>query len=389
MIIKRAQQDPRIVAVVGIGQSWAYALEAIQNLEKQDLPVIGTSVTGSLMTNGNFFRISPDNASEARLAVTFALDKLNAHTVIILADTPDQAVPGNQDLYSQDLAEQFTSDFRHESGTIIDTCYYIDEEVREEEGDPNFVSCNNGGQLTIPQLRNYICQKDPKLIFFAARAPALRSLLTSPGAKCNLPILGGSDVPKYANTNAVSNAFMTSGFSLYYLSFAPAKEGGCKFAGSQSSDTANPPEPYQTTQMCDFLGAYRNIYAGQISTSTTSIAYNDDRWGLSFDSSDAMVGYDALQTVIQAIKPIENSNITGGVVLGELESGTIEFTGASGFIAFSSQNHTSLNKPIFVTTLNDTKQKQTVTLRLSCGEFGEGRTESSYGGYCPQRLVTG
>ena len=304
LIDERVRQDHSIVAVIGIGQSRTYALKAIQTLGELDLPVIGTSVTGQAMKSKNFFRISPSDQRQAQLAATFAQRKLKAHTALIFVNE-NQYIPGNNsDLYSQDLAGQFSSYFSDSTNTVIDVCHYGEQETPE-------VICD-GNSLTIPQLRERICQEKPDMIFFAGRAETLPQLFTTPGGTCDhLPtLLGSSDVPKYAETPALREAILKFGSQLYYISFAPAKLGGCFTSGGQFSDVdplhRTGQRPFQTEQMCDFLRDYRTAWKP---SGSQSAADNDA--GLTYDSSDAMLGYDALQTILQVINVTGNPTING------------------------------------------------------------------------------
>jgi len=355
-IIDRAQQDSSIVAVIGIGQSWTNSLDTIKMFKAANLPVIGTSITGNAFSGpslSNFFRISPSNTRQAQLAAAFAKSPLKAKRVLILAN--QYVSDGNQDLYSGDLAQQFTDDFTDSSHSVIETCDYGDQL-------PVKVDCG-GHSLSLPELREHICQENPDLIFFAARAITLPQLFTASGGTCKLPtVLGSSDVPKYAGNTDLKN-----GSALYYLSFAPAKQGNCGTAKAH---------PYQTTAMCDFLSAYRAQYKYE----STSDA--DDNPVLSFDSSDAMLGDDALQAVIQAIDSAGgNSGIDGAGILRELNSGKVSFNGASGLISFPAQQRTSSYHPIYVTLLG----QRSLTVEISCGQYSSSAPSGTDPG-CPTSL---
>jgi ABC-type branched-subunit amino acid transport system substrate-binding protein len=373
LIGDQARRDPSIVAVIGIGQSWTFARAADQELGELDLPVIGTSVTGDQMTDSkNFFSISPSNERQAELAATFAQRSLKARTVLVLAN-PDQKLPGgNTDLYSEDLATQFSHFFSDPTHRVIN-CTYSDQETPE-------ATCQ-GRSLTIPQLRERICQEKPDLIFFAARAETLPQLFTTSGGTCAHlpPVLGSSDIPKYADTSDLSQEILKFGSQLYYLSFAPAKLGGCfnpngQFSGADTSHRTGQ-RPFQTEPMCDFLRYYRSTWQ----TSASQDAADNDA-GLTYDSSDAMLGYDALQTIIQVIHLAGDPKINGADVLKELDSGTVAFNGASGRISFSARDHIPPYKPVYVTSLD--ARKGTLTLQESCGQFSD-LSATREGGYCP------
>jgi ABC-type branched-subunit amino acid transport system substrate-binding protein len=374
LIGDQAWQDPSIVAVIGIGQSWTFARDADQELGELDLPVIGTSVTGDqMMDSKNFFSISPSNERQAQLAATFAQRNLGARTVLVLAN-PNQNLPGgNSDLYSQDLASQFSHFFSDSAHRVID-CSYGTQETPE-------VSCQ-GHSLTIPQLRERICQEKPDLIFFAARAETLPQLFTTPGGTCGHlpPVLGSSDVPKYADTTDLSQAILKFGSQLSYISFAPAKLSGCfnpdgTFSGADTLHGTGLRQ-FQTKPMCDFLHYYRTTWQ-----TSASLGAADNDGGLTYDSSDAMLGYDALQAIIQVLRVTGDPNINGANVLKELNSGKIAFNGASGRISFSAQDHIPPYKPVYVTSLD--ARKGTLTLRESCGQFSDLSATGEGGGYCP------
>jgi ABC-type branched-subunit amino acid transport system substrate-binding protein len=363
LIGARVRKDPSIVAALGIGQSRTFALDAVQTLGGMNLPVIGTSVTGEqMMDDANFFRVSPGDQRQAQLAATFAKRTLKAQKVLILVNQNKYIVGKNLDLYSEDLADQFGHYFSDASHKIMDVCYYGEQEIPN----PSVICPGSNKSQSIAQLRARICQERPDLIFFAARAVTLPQLFTTPGGKCShLPtVLGSSDVPKYANTSALRKAIPKFGSRLYYLSFAPAKLGGCFTTAHRS---------FQTEPMCEFLSRYRATYSN--SSGSQSAADNDA--GLSYDSSDAMLGYDALQTIIQVIDVTGDPGINGAGVLRELNSGQIAFNGASGRISFSAQDHSSPYHPVYVTLLGGT-----LTLQKSCGQFSHSAATEE-GSYCP------
>jgi eukaryotic-like serine/threonine-protein kinase len=353
-ISERAQKDHSIVAVLGIGQSRTFALSAIQTLGQENLPVIGTSVTGDLMSAQNFFRVSPSNARQAQLAATFAQRTLKVQKVLVLANQNKDIRGKNYDLYSDDLAAQFGRYFVDSSHKIIEVCDYGEQDLPK-------VNCG-GHPISIPQLRDRICQENPDLIFFAGRASALPQLFTTPGGTCKHlpPVLGSSDVPKYADSTDLQKVVPEYGSQLYYLSFAPAKQSGCRTHA----------HPFQTEPMCSFLAYYRaQHYSGPSNDA-------DNNAGLSYDSSDAMLGDDALQTVIQVINVTGDPGIDGAGVIRELDSGKISFDGASGRISFSAHDHAPPNHPVYITLLGST-----LTLQISCGQFSASNAEE--GGSCP------
>jgi ABC-type branched-subunit amino acid transport system substrate-binding protein len=366
LISKRVLNDPSIVAVLGIGQSRTFALNSIQELGKLDLPVIGTSVTGEQMAGNNFFRISPKNERQAQLAALFAKSLPKVRKVLVLANQNKDIHGKNQDLYSDNLADWFRHHFTDSSHSIIEVCDYGEQE------DPA-VSCG-GRSLSIPQLRERICSEKPDLIFFAARAETLPQLFTTPGGTCDHlpPVLGSSDVPKYADITSLRTEISKYGSQLYYLSFAPAKLGGCH---------GSAPKQYQTKPMCAFLAGYRSDpdFSGPLGAVGGNPGDNnagDNNAGLSYDSSDAMLGYDALETIFQVIDVTGRTGIDRSGVLQELNSGKIAFNGASGYISFSAQNRTSPNHPVYVTSLGTT-----LTLKVSCGRFSD--ASDGKDGRCP------
>jgi serine/threonine protein kinase len=363
-IVQRAHADHTIVAVLGIGQSRTYALSAIKTLATADLPVIGTSVTGDLMSYPGFFRISPSDARQAQLGAAFAKDVLKAHRVLVLANENNYIAGPNQDLYSDDLAAQFESYFKDSSHQIIDECDYGEQAPVTIHCDDD--KADEGRSLSISQLRDLICQEKPDLIFFAGRANTLPYLFTTPGGTCHqLPaVLGSSDVPKYLESSDLQKVIPEYKSKLYYLSFAPAKETGC----------ATHLKPYQTDAMCAFLSYYRGAYPNG---STDP----DDDAGLNFDSSDAMLGYDALQTIIQAVKVSRNPGIDGAGILGELNSDRVSFDGATGLISFSSDNAAPLYHPVYVTLVGTQANNWTLTLQKSCGQYSSSSSQED--GYCP------
>lgn len=376
VIIQQVHSDPSIVAVIGIGQSRVFALNAIHELESVSLPVISTSVTGELMMqNSNFFRISPGNERQAQMGAVFARSK--AHRVMILENENSHIRGQNYDLYSENLASDFKYYFEDASHSVIDKCHY------GEDASKPAIYCQNQPNtlLDVPRLRDLICQEKPDLIFFAGRAISLPALFTTPGGSCQqLPtVLGSSDVPKYAGTSKLRAYIHAYHSSLYYLSFAPARLQGCVFINDQFSplDRAHGTgqRPFQTEPMCSFLQEYRAKWP----QSSSEPQGPDNDPGFSFDSSDAMLGYDSLQTVLQVIKTFGSPSMGPDTILWALSQQGVAFNGVSGRVSFSPPARAVPNKPVYITMLDDVNG--TLTLQLSCGQFSD--SSAAQGPDCP------
>lgn len=345
-ITTEARAHPGLLAVVGIGQSRQQSLDAVRRLGRSGagLAIVATSVTGEKMMDNTpgFYRVSPGNERQAEAAASFArYGALNATDAFILQGS-DSA-----DLYSQDLAHRFLNAFTRLGGGFAGSCNY---EERDGTGD-----CGSG-KVDAEQVATTICDRKPGVIFYASRAVQLKKLLQALSRHCAQPVsvLGSSDVPKYITSDDVKAT--GNKVQLYYVTFSAAKVGGCP----------TPPQLFQTPAQCAFLEAFLG----------NNPSSPDNNPFVAFSVNDAMLGYDALNTLKLAIqKAAAQGPLTQGAVAQALADG-ISFDAASGNITLASQQQTSPDKPIFIVKLETT---QTLTIKMSCGQFSSSAVRHTWG----------
>ncbi|MFI0351656.1 hypothetical protein [Actinomadura sp. 9N407] len=184
-IRERAAGDPSIVAVVGFGQSRRQTGEAIDELAKSALPMIGTTNTfdGTGRSSGRFspyyFRLAPPNKRLAEHAAFWARNGqagVRARTADVFLDT------SQDDEYSRNLAADFAAAFGRDK---VRTLAYAD---------PSQVSAKVQEACTKPSDVFYYAGRSDEFQLFVDRLAN-----TSCGRRV---VLAGDEVTKYVSDNA-------------------------------------------------------------------------------------------------------------------------------------------------------------------------------------------
>ncbi|MHA6804335.1 ABC transporter substrate-binding protein [Salinifilum ghardaiensis] len=105
-IVERAEQDPSLVAVAGMGGSWGNTRTAIHRLGRAGLPMIGTTTSAEALAQNSelFHQIPPGNRREAEVVAHYLSGKPDAPEHVQIYHSAADADPSNLDLYSEDLA---------------------------------------------------------------------------------------------------------------------------------------------------------------------------------------------------------------------------------------------------------------------------------------------
>jgi hypothetical protein len=114
-IIDRVHSD-HIAAVVGITQSRPDSLQAVRELDSAQIPVIGTSVTGSVMVGpdspSRYFQVSPPDVRVAAVMASFVAHSPQVRALTGATGTAPAAVlvyDPSDTYFSTDLAQRFTA----------------------------------------------------------------------------------------------------------------------------------------------------------------------------------------------------------------------------------------------------------------------------------------
>ncbi len=72
-IVEKAEQDPSLIAVAGMGGSWGSTRDAIQRLGRAGLPTIGTTTSAEALAQNSelFHQTPPGNRREAEVVAHY------------------------------------------------------------------------------------------------------------------------------------------------------------------------------------------------------------------------------------------------------------------------------------------------------------------------------
>ncbi len=169
-IVQLAQVDKTFEGVMGWPYS-IYSYNAIQVLTSAHIPLVSQTASSDSLTGVSpyFFRVAPTNQSQGIAGAKYAEQTLHARKIALFVD--------NTDLYSQNLAQDFSQQFTADGGTIVATETYT-----------------IGKPETLAGSLQDAVSHQPDLIYFSGYASDVGVVLTdllSSGAPASLQILGG------------------------------------------------------------------------------------------------------------------------------------------------------------------------------------------------------
>jgi ABC-type branched-subunit amino acid transport system substrate-binding protein len=214
----QALHDRHIVGVVGFEQSRSQTQQAIGEISRGALPMIGTanSFDGTARQGSGFspyyFRLAPPNSRLAAHAAHWArsglLDGIHARTVTVFYDG-DPA-----DLYSRNLAEDFRGDFGPDKVTVL------------SYRDPS----------EVPSMVQQACAHPSDVFYYAGRSDEFRAFInqltnTACGQGSRV-VLADDEIAKYVNDSA-RQIGGDDAFRLFYTPLALREAWTPKWVGSQ------------------------------------------------------------------------------------------------------------------------------------------------------------
>ncbi|WP_345034072.1 hypothetical protein [Kutzneria kofuensis] len=164
--IVRARAAEHIVAVVGLGQSLDTTRAAAAALSAADITVIGSQVTADDMsqdlsghTIDNFFRVSPTNTEEVRVAAGYLKQRPYQRMLLVSDLNP-------ADSYTQTLTKASTE--------ALQPRYR-----KSYKAPPELSGQTRAGYMTnlFAQMHSDICADRPDLVYFAGRGSDLKYFL--------------------------------------------------------------------------------------------------------------------------------------------------------------------------------------------------------------------
>ncbi|MGN9786950.1 ABC transporter substrate-binding protein [Nonomuraea sp. ZG12] len=328
-IVRRAERDDSIAAVVGLGWSRVEVQRAIELMGAAQIPMISSTATADRVAmlgesrSPYFFRLPPSNAVQAMVTAHWLRLGLPGHDGTELPPDPPVAVIWQKDakeLYSNDLADRFSSVYT---------------------GRYKMYDFHDGQSLQVAVRK--ACEGDEKVLYFTGRAADFLTLNDSWSSHCvknDVVLLTGDDV-----TNILSEKIQRArengsehGLNVRFVALMDLR---------RSSSTSARRTPHGQT----FEKEYRSKVGGSIP--------------LALDR--ARLAYDMTLAVTEAFAKFQAQG--GGSIL---RSGVhynlrgLDIEGATGTIAFSEDavDHDALRRPLWLMSV--TPGRDDITPHLRC-----------------------
>lgn len=297
--IEQAVTSQHLVAVVGLGVSLDTTTSAINQLIKDKIPVLGSSVTSDAYDDlAGMYRISASNSDHVDALLSYIKQRFTKSFVVKDKNPADT--------YDVTLVKGFESPVLKRDWTwAFNTATVPGQSMAE-----TLALANDSIDRAVGQ----ICLYSDDVVLFAGRGKQLAVLLGDLGESCTskkITIVTGDDV-----TNMPVTAGVRAGLKhaeLYYSANANPDEwggSGCKAIG------------YGKTAFTAFLNSFTTYKsAGPAGDINAAIA-----------DGNAMMGYDVMLTIGAAIRAA-SSDPTTSTVLRTLENTDVQ--GASGRIVLS------------------------------------------------------
>ncbi len=315
---------PYVTAVVGMSISKEGTRDAIRRLDEARLPMMGTVISATDLatkTSQYYHQVGPTNEREAEIAAHYAAARLEVEKAVIYYSGDPT------DLYSEDLRAHFVEKFEGQGITVAE--------------EPYRTAANSDGS-DIGILGHDACDVGGDgIVVYAGRSEELSSFLDGMKSSCEnrYPrLLAGDDATRFVLNGGLRN-YPT--LTLEYLSFASSLTWG------SSCETA--------VERIAFFRRYSDMFG---------TACNDTRDG------HAMLGYDAAQTVVQAVRLAGVESPTGDAVLRGIEKISdplqTSLSGTSGRIGYgqTGDHRVPVNKAILLLRADDSGPPQRLLL---CG----------------------
>ncbi|MFE9453561.1 hypothetical protein [Streptomyces sp. NPDC006739] len=264
----------RLRAVAGIGQSTDSNKQAVGELTRRGIPVVGSSITADDLANGQggkdpfpgLARVSPTNTDEARALASFA--KVAANRAMLVYDKPG-------DPYTETLKTAFTSLLK---GSPLEPRPFYPPADRSQEG-------STAG--TFWEITQILCStpRTVDTILFAGRHTQLRQFINALGGRgCDdrkFTLLTGDEGSYLTADGKLDRTALGRNLSVRYTSLAhpdawsatPATDGG---------------SARDTRKLLDLVAAAKTEPVGPVGPT-----------GL--DDGQLIIGYDAVQLASRGI----------------------------------------------------------------------------------------
>lgn len=326
-IIEDARPARHIAAVAGLGVSLDTTKQVTLALTKDQIPVIGATLTSDSFDNiKNFVRVSPANKEGTTAALGYVRSKFKR--AVFVEDE------NSGDIYDTSLADGF-SGFADAGHTIVSKQTY---DTARRDHASSVAQARKSAEVVenvISLMHTDICDaepepsdkhKSPAVVLFAGRGRDLAELVDSLSQACldkQITIMSGDDVTNLPLSASLRRSLAdTRHIAVYYTGVAnpgewPARPAEPGTVASQGQHGFKP-----------FDDAFQHLFQG------TAPSLND---------GNTMMAHDAVLTGVSAIRLTHQEQPTSDMVadtLGALH-GAHTVLGASGPLQFVADNRTS------------------------------------------------
>ncbi|PRY00643.1 hypothetical protein [Allonocardiopsis opalescens] len=280
-VVRRAGRDPRVLGVVGIGESREPTRQAIGVFTAAGLPMVATTVTFddiALVGDASsdiFYPLAPSNGMIARHAASWAWHGTGelepARTAVALADV------SAGDLYGGDLAERFIEEFGAIGGEGTVRAYGRPE-------DPS-----------LGAVVRELCRDAPDVLYFSGRSDQFAEVMSlldgSDQCASGMEIIANDDIAKYVADNLDQLDLYHPTLELYYT----------PLAASSARARARDMEPSSFYERFDALGGE----LGWAGPDEGDSRQRQERPSV----AHAVMAYDALMVVSLAARQAQESQL--------------------------------------------------------------------------------
>jgi hypothetical protein len=301
--IENDVHSQNLVAVAGVGVSLTSTIDEVRQLAGDDIPVFGAGISSDAFDDiTNMVRVVPSNSEDVSAVLKFIQ---GAKSAILIEDM------NTEDSYSQTLSKEFFDGFNGNGRAIQGPLTY----TTFGEVSPTDAVGQNVNQ-SIGSMMSEICGSPTNLVLFAGRGRELAQLLTDLDTRiCQtkyIEIVTGDDItdmPPVTMSKNVSNGL--TNVTVYFSGDASPAEWQ-----NGSGDTFN---------------------AGKAGFDQFQQTFTPQFPEASLADGNAMIGYDAMYTSINATRLVGATNLSPEAVATKLSllQGEDQVLGATGPINLS------------------------------------------------------
>lgn len=308
----------RLRAVIGVGTSTDANKQAVTELTRRGIPVVGSSITADDLANGQddkdpypgLARVSPTNTDEAKALASYA--QVNAGKAVLVYDKPG-------DPYTRTLQNSFAELIK---GSPYGARPFTPPADRNQEG----TTAN-----TFWQIAQFACDTAPdtNTILFAGRHVQLRQFINALGDRgCknrSFTLLTGDEGSYLAGDPALDREALSSGIAVRYTGLAHPDAWAKTPAGTPGGSAAD------TASLLSLAAQAEREPVGPIGEAP-------------LDDGQLIVGHDALALAVRGIRGATEEGAaipalaTVGVQWPQV-NGSLRVDGASGWICLDSHGN--------------------------------------------------